>query len=218
MKKIVIIAATPGELTALKSELSMPSGQDTIAIDDTLVKTVCSGIGAIAAAICTTREILMFEPNLLLQIGIAGSYRRDLALGEVVEVVQEQEADLGIEQRDGFILSLAESGLVEADQVMRNPHDLKLALPAMNGLTVQTVTGTSARRDYLVDRFKSDVESMEGAGFYRSCFQSSSAFGQIRAISNYVEPRDRAKWQMDLALNNLGVFVAGFLKSQSAKR
>lgn len=212
MDRVVIIAATSDELTYLKSELGIPPHQHTHEIEGTIFKLVVSGVGAVNAAICTTQEILSFRPDLLLQVGIAGSYKRDLPLGSVWEVSQEREADLGIEQADGSVLSLSEVGLETSDREMENPYDLNLGLSRCKGLTVQTVTGTDARLDYLVNRFAADVESMEGAGFFGSCMRHETPFAQIRSISNYVEPRNRANWKMKMALENLGLTVAEIVR------
>lgn len=38
---------------------------------------------------------------------------------------------------------------------------------------------------------------------------------QIRAISNYVEKRDKSKWNMPLAINNLNEFLIEFVKTYS---
>ena len=56
------------------------------------------------------------------------------------------------------------------------------------------------------------VESMEGAAVLFVCNWLGIPCYQIRAISNYVEPRDSFKWNIPLALENLKETVLDFLK------
>jgi len=55
------------------------------------------------------------------------------------------------------------------------------------------------------------TESMEGAAFFYACKQAGVPCLQIRAVSNYVEKRNRDAWQIGLAIKNLNSFAAEFL-------
>ena len=63
------------------------------------------------------------------------------------------------------------------------------------------------------DRYNPDVESMEGAAMHYVCLQEGISFVQIRAISNYVEPIDKSKWQMGKAIKNLNDVLKTFADS-----
>ncbi len=79
-------------------------------------------------------------------------------------------------------------------------------------LTVATVTGTAATAAALNQRFPDAVaEGMEGAGVAAAGALRGVAFGEIRAISNRVGPRDRDAWQIPLALQSLGRAIAAAL-------
>jgi futalosine hydrolase len=52
---------------------------------------------------------------------------------------------------------------------------------------------------------------MEGAAVFYACEQEGMPCAQIRAISNYVERRNKASWQVDLALKNLNDWLQKFL-------
>jgi futalosine hydrolase len=49
---------------------------------------------------------------------------------------------------------------------------------------------------------------MEGAGVAAAATVHGVAFGEVRAISNAVGPRDRDAWQIPLALQSLGRAMA----------
>jgi futalosine hydrolase len=44
---------------------------------------------------------------------------------------------------------------------------------------------------------------MEGAAFFYVCSRENIPFLAIRAVSNKVEPRNREKWNIPLAIKNL---------------
>ena len=53
---------------------------------------------------------------------------------------------------------------------------------------------------------------MEGAVVFYVCNWMGVSCFQIRAISNYVEPRDSAKWNIPLALEKLNEAVLNVLQ------
>jgi futalosine hydrolase len=76
-------------------------------------------------------------------------------------------------------------------------------LPRARGVTVNTVSGRTASIQRLEQQYGPDVESMEGAAFHYACLTEQVPFLQLRTISNYVEVRDKSKWNIPLAVQNL---------------
>ena len=76
-------------------------------------------------------------------------------------------------------------------------------LAEVKAITVNTVHGDAESIAQTIDRFKPQIESMEGAAFFFACQQSQVTGIQIRAISNKVERRNRANWEIELAIKNL---------------
>lgn len=72
--KYLIIAAMQEEADAILKEVN---GMDN-------VKVVTSGIGKVNAAITTTKEILEFKPDHVINTGSAGAICKDLNIGDVV--------------------------------------------------------------------------------------------------------------------------------------
>ena len=52
--------------------------------------------------------------------------------------------------------------------------------------------------------FDADFESMEGAAFMYACRVAGVPFAQVRAVSNRVERRNRAGWDLVGAVQRLG--------------
>src|SRR5690606_14901728 len=85
-------------------------------------------------------------------------------------------------------------------------------LRSCKGITVNTVHGNDPAIKAVVERLSADVESMEGA----VVFQAAQHFGipafQVRAISNYVERRNKANWQLTKAIENLNAWLGDFAR------
>ena len=77
-------------------------------------------------------------------------------------------------------------------------------LPAVSGITVNTVHGHESSIAAVTERYAPQVESMEGAAFMYACLAFGQQFAQIRAVSNRVERRNRDAWKLSDAVANLG--------------
>jgi len=86
-------------------------------------------------------------------------------------------------------------------------------LKKVKGITVNTVHGNDVSIEKVKQLYHPVVESMEGAAFFAACTGTKGNSVQIRAISNYVEKRDKEKWQMPLAIKNLNDFLITFIKN-----
>jgi futalosine hydrolase len=73
----------------------------------------------------------------------------------------------------------------------------------VRAITVNTATGSEATRIKLLKKFNPDIETMEGATFFYICTLERIPFMALRAISNKVEARDKSKWKISMALDNL---------------
>ena len=78
---------------------------------------------------------------------------------------------------------------------------------------MNTVHGNDVSIEKVKQLYHPGVESMEGAAFFAACSGTKGNSVQIRAISNYVEKRDKEKWQMPLAIKNLNDFLITFIKN-----
>ncbi len=155
----------------------------------------------------------------MLQAGMAGSYTQDMPPGSVVRVDSEILADLGAENHEDFLdmfdLQLLSEGefpftgrVLESTATGRN--SLLGKLPAARSLTVNTVHGRKTSIAAVRKRFSPDIENMEGAAFFLAGLESNTPFEEIRAVSNYVEPRDKTRWQLKKAVENLNRIIEDF--------
>ena len=190
------------------------------------VCTLISGAG-IFSTIFTLTEALNKKPyDLCINIGIAGSFNRSIQLAQVVNVTSDSFPEFGAQDGDSFIPA-STLGLMDGnklpfeDGVIRNKFEINSAvlssIKQVTGITKMTVTGnqTSVKQ---FEKFNAGVESMEGAAFFYVCRLKNIPCLQIRAVSNYVERRNRQAWQLPEALNSLENFMTTFLDELSATK
>ncbi len=211
--KVLLVAATALEVKLLTDEcLSVNDHSDNLRsyrFNDKDFDLLLTGIGAVNTTFFLTQVLASISYSLVINAGIAGSLSEQLEIGEVVNVVEEEFSDLGIESENEF-LSLFDSGFIKSDEFPYENRVLKsdashLApfLPRVKGVTVNTSHGRESSIRELKQRISAGVETMEGAAVFFVCRYLGIPCLQVRAISNYVAPRSLARWDIPLALENL---------------
>lgn len=174
------------------------------------VDFLITGVGIVPVTFHLTKKIFEKKYDFIIQAGIAGSFTDRFSLGQTVIVKEDTFADVGIEE-NGKFLTLFEKGFVDKNEFpytndwLINNHILfqENVLPAAKGITVNKVTESSLQNKINKEKFSADVESMEGAAFHYVCLQQKVNFLQLRSISNRVGERDKAKWKIKEAIENL---------------
>ncbi len=202
--RLLVVAATHNELTSFPADSS--SHGHTV---DVLV----TGVGMVATAAHVARAIALTRYDLALNLGVCGAFDRSLGLGAVVHVTSDCIPELGVQDGAAFV-SAQDIGLVAPDAApfvggrLTNPapptSQVLADLPRVSAITVNTVHGEDEAIAAMVARVAPQVESMEGAAFMYACLIGGIPFAQIRAVSNYVERRNRAAWQLGPAIEALG--------------
>jgi futalosine hydrolase len=197
--RVLIVAATAAEIAPLVEQIGNSSRQHELLI---------AGVGMVATAARCSRTLATERFDVALNVGVCGSFDPEYQPGTVVHVVSDRMAELGAEDGDGFLDIEALQLLQPGDRVeisnQRPPHSATLSsLPAVRGITVNTVHGREASIQAVVKRFRPQVETMEGAAFMYACTLAGVEYAQVRAVSNIVEPRNRAAWKLEEAVARL---------------
>ena len=211
--KILYVTATCAEADALKKITGMKHGPERFRFENLEIIILVAGVGSVSTAWTMKQWLSVNEkPDLAINAGIAGCYRDELMIGDIVMPLSDCFADAGIEDGDNF-LTLSEAGLANADEfpfskgvILADPlYSLKMRriLKPAIAITVSTVTGSEATRNKLIRKFNPDIETMEGATFFYICRREKIPFLALRAISNRVEIRNKSNWNIALALDNL---------------
>ena len=178
------------------------------------VDVLVTGVGMVATAARCARALAQVRYDVAYNFGICGAFDRSLSPGTVVHVVSDCVPELGAEDGTGF-LTLQDLGLARDDGVLFNEappaNEALQTLPGVRAITVNTVHGRDESIAAIVERLSPQVESMEGAAFAYACTISGVPYAQVRAVSNFVERRNRGGWRLDLALRHLNDTVLRIL-------
>ena len=211
--KILVVAATLAEVKGIYQHFDCPPAafMQSPAFD-----ILITGVGMTATAYALGKT-LSADYNLVLNLGIAGSFDHNISLGALAQVVEDEFSELGAQDKDAF-LTLTELGFGKTTYMssFTRHHPLVSSLPQVKGITVNQVHGNSATIAALINRLHPATESMEGAAVFYACEQAAIACLQVRAISNYVEERNKESWQIQLAIQNLNQWAINFLLNFTA--
>ena len=223
---ILVAAATPFEIAPLQEHLQqrfVQSGTYQYQRGQVEVSVLITGVGLPLMAYAMGRVLGAKKIGLAINAGIAGAFKPQWEIGQVVQVVSERFADLGVQEADGRFTDVHELELITPDQPpfiqsqLANPAAGEFNfLPQAHGLSVNKVHGYPPDIEAILEKYpEADVESMEGAAFFYACLLEKTPFLEIRAISNRVEARNRANWDIPLAIGQLNEALIAIIGSIS---
>lgn len=222
--KILLIAATSLETKVLRNHFALPDSLHngigiSFATDNHTCTLLHTGVGMSNTSFWLGKHLATHTYDQAIQFGIAGSFDRDIELGAVVEVRSDTFAELGAESPEGFI-DMEKMGFPILQTQDRsyfnffpNPAPSAADLAPVRGITMNRVSGTEPEISQIRTRWNAQIESMEGAAFFHAMLAMEIPFSAFRGISNYVEPRDRSKWKLGLASENVQSFVISLLQN-----
>jgi len=212
--RILIVAATQPEVAPLMDAFHLQKTDEpnlyaarhaSVANCSVLI----TGAGMVPTAFALAQHLPHNVYHLVINVGIAGAFDRSIALGEVVEITEDTFSELGAEDDKRFI-SIEKLGFgasIFKPTTSISQFTRKVSLKQAKAITVNTVHGNDETIAALIERMNPQIESMEGAAFFYACHELKVPCIQIRAVSNYVEKRNRDNWQIGLAIKNLNTFV-----------
>lgn len=206
--KILIVAATEFEISPfIKSKKNI----------DASLEYVITGVGMVATTYALMKRLQEKKYDLLVNVGIAGSFKKEIKIGSVLRVEKDSFSELGAEDDTQFKpidqLKLGKSTFSENLASVPLNQCLSFdSLPSVSGITVNTVHGNERSISVVKKQWGAEVESMEGAAVFYVAEQESIAAIQVRAISNYVEKRNTSNWKIQESIQNLNEWLLNFAK------
>jgi futalosine hydrolase len=204
--QILVMAATANEIALFAN---------TYAHVDVLI----TGVGVPSTMYHLQKRLHQVDYDLVIQAGITGAFSNNLNLGETVLVKQDTFGDLGAEEKNIFT-PFFNTALIDANEfpftngwlinTTALPENVKLK--TVKAVTVNKVTDSLLQKQQLTDAFNAQIESMEGAALHYICLQENMPFIQLRSVSNYVGERDKTKWKMKEAIENLNAELSTLIK------
>lgn len=177
-----------------------------------------TGVGPVETAFSLTAFLCRHsQVSAVINFGVAGAFlNTDIDMLDICLARHEVLADLGICFPDRIDPLNAESLNIEKEfdlqnTLLRQAQDIlkEENQPFQTGtfVTVNCVSGTTSRGNFLQQTHQAICENMEGAAIARVCRGFGLDCLEIRAISNMVEDRDPSKWQLKQACEKAGSAV-----------
>lgn len=216
---ILIVSATQFEVKPLLDHLQINDpvtgmNKSGKAFNGKCMDVLITGVGMVNTALMIGRH-LTDSYHMVINVGVCGAFTKNLEPGQVVRVTEDVLSEMGAE--DGTEFLTYDTLNLPGEHVFSECNDTSYAmvelLQKVKGITVNTVHGNELSIGKINALYHADVESMEGAAFFAACKGISGNYIQLRTISNYVERRDKSKWQMPLAIKNLNDFLIAFIKN-----
>lgn len=214
---ILIVVATLEEAQPLFNALKITVNKTayiykTDFVNHTITLLI-TGVGMVATAY-HMGSINSRDFDIAINIGIAGSFNKNLAIGELVNVTTDCLAELGADYGEKFIplyhMDFAKNSLdtfIGKNGEFKNntatENQMINNLKKVRGITVNTINGAQERIKKITTLFSPDTESMEGAAFLFACLKKNLPCFQLRTISNYIEPRNLNNWNIPMAISLL---------------
>ncbi len=214
--KILIVAASSTEIKEVRDHLTLVNklspNLSSYQYGNLNIDLLITGYGSVFTAFHLTKALHSHSYDLAINAGVAGSFDYFLEQGFVVNVIQDQFADLGFEDKEGFY-TLGEKEMINEDsfpftgEIMRSLGNFEIeeieSMIPVKAITVNTIHGSQEKIQRLKSKYHAEIESMEGAAFFYVCLMEKVPFLQIRSISNFVEIPKVENWYLPLALKNL---------------
>jgi futalosine hydrolase len=179
------------------------------------------GMGKVNAAHATTVLIERYTPGAVVVFGMGGAYPSSGAtVGDVAVARDETAGDEGVLTVEGFrdtrfigipLITTASSTIFNRfpapDALFRSALRTLQSSPVPGGgrvhsgtfVTLSTCTGTDGRARELEQRYQGLCENMEGAAVAQVAMLHGLPWLEVRCISNIVEDRDLATWDIPRA-------------------
>ena len=198
----LLCAATEQEIAPALSQIKQNENSD--------VDVLITGVGLLSTSFHLSRQLERKKYDCVIQAGVGGGLYPDMPLGKVFLVKREAVGDLGVNE-SGQYKSIFDLGFAGADEFpwtngrLVNHHPLlqENIYPAVAAVTVNEISTDATRIAYYKNDLQVVVESMEGAALHYVCLHNNQPFLQLRSLSNFVGERDKSKWQLKTAIDNM---------------
>ncbi len=228
---LLILCATVHEVSIFlnrypaESEIKSRSGRITFSgkIDQKAYDLLLTGAGVFNAVHALTAYLEHKSPQLILQTGIAGIFPLSgFSIGDVVVATQEHYIHTGVQSDSVNPAPLpfdliqdhpsTRKGIYQFDEKRVDQCYKKMVSAFRDNLnkagkgdfiTVSTITGSKESAANLYASLSPIMEAMEGAASAHIALLYDIPFVEVRSASNFVGERDKSKWDIKMAAEQI---------------
>lgn len=200
--KILITAATDREMNFFRRELALDEAKK--------LSLAVTGVGLLSTMYNLIKVTQESNPDIIIQLGIAGTFSNEIAVGKAFAVKTECTAEMGVWENEKYT-DIFDMGLVAESEPpyeqkkLINPHIHLLSAAgvlSVNAITVNRITTNPEDIALYKHHYNLDIESMEGAALHYIGLSAQIPFIQIRGISNLVGERNKNHWRIGEAMDS----------------
>lgn len=223
-QRITIVAATKLEVKPLFDKFKPKSADFSgLYITEQGVHILITGMGMLNTAAHLALYASRYERDFYIDAGICGAFNRALKIGDVLQIYSETYGDFGVENDEAF-QDFFDLGFIDkkedafqyglCEPILSDFHQ-KINLPKASSITVNKVHGNENSIKTIQEKYKADTENMEGLAFYYVLKLVNKPGIEIRAVSNYVEKRNKDNWNIKDAVENLNKALIALLENKN---
>lgn len=184
-----------------------------------VVVAVC-GVGKVYAAVCAQTMIIEYNPEVIINIGVAGGIAESLKIGNIAIASNVVQHDMDTSPLGDPV------GMISGIDKIYIPCDKKLCekvLETVKKVGIKAVIGTIASGDqfisdklkkkYLQKTFSAIACEMEGAAIGHVCYINDVPFVVIRAISDIADESSKTDFMefVNIAAENSAKVIKEFI-------
>lgn len=163
------------------------------------------------------KQLASKKYHLVLIAGLAGSINAEIEVGEIVNIINDKPAFIGVQDADELksIYQLKWLNPFEAPHQrgafinMTNAYfNVFLPFRKVPAITTNILMGDETLLKLKQEKYEMDVETMNGLAYHYACLSENANFYQIRAISYNLASEIKNE---NLALENLNNTVLDIL-------
>ncbi len=167
-------------------------------IDGVEVVAVVSGIGKVNAAMCTQKMIDEYNPQIIINSGIAGSLKSNIKIADIViaDKLCQHDLDITLGEYEGGKyqpgqLSVDKSPFLTASKsLVKQLYDIAASEIGEDKVFIGTIaTGdqfvySTERKDFITKYFDGSAVEMESGSIAYVCQENNVDYAVLRAISD----------------------------------
>ena len=195
---IGIIGAMELEITRLREQLADKKEEQISGVrftrgrlcDKEVVLAVC-GIGKTFAALCAQTMILRYNPEMLINVGVAGTLSDRLSIGDMAIGTSAVCHDMDTSPLGDPLGLISGINLVELplDEQMRASFEdccREESIPCLSGVIASgdQFVDTAARKEFIKNTFSAIACEMEGQAIAQVCYVNRKPCAILRSISD----------------------------------
>jgi len=210
---LLLVSATKNEAKIFIKELRMKEINSSLySSSEFRIELLLTGIGIPATLFSMLTDVDIRKYDLIINIGIAGSFNKNTELGSIVNVTSDNFGDIGINSEKGFIPAFKTEFNDKFRNLINNGHIYNTSdFPAFF-YALPKCKGVSVNLPEAMPFPETDIETMEGAAFMLVCKHFKKGFLQIRGISNIIGYTQRKDWDINTPIKNYSEHILKFIE------